>query len=69
MKTVVFNVEGMTCGGCAKSITRVLTELSGVQGAQVSHSEGKAEVVFDERVVTEATLVEAIEDAGFDVIA
>lgn len=69
MKTVVFNVEGMTCGGCAKSVTRVLTELSGVQSAQVNHSERKAEVVFDETVVTEATLIEAIEDAGFEVIA
>lgn len=69
MKTVTFKVEGMTCGGCAKSVTRVLTELVGVQSAQVSHSEAKAEVVFDETVVTESMLVETIEDAGFDVVA
>lgn len=68
MKTQTFSVQGMTCGGCAKSVARVLTELSGVQSAQVSHSEGKAEVVFDETVVTEAALVEAIEEAGFDVV-
>ena len=65
MKTITLNIEGMHCGGCVKSVTRVLTELSGVQSADVQ-LEGKANITFDENRVNVAQLIEVIEDAGFD---
>lgn len=65
MKTITLNVEGMHCGGCVKSIERVLTELDGVQSADVQ-LEGKATITFDENRVNVAQLIEVIEDAGFD---
>ena len=65
MKTITLNIEGMHCGGCVKSVTRVLTELDGVQSADVQ-LEGKANVTFDENRVNVAKLIEVIEDAGFD---
>jgi len=55
----------MHCGGCVKSVTRVLTELDGVQSADVQ-LEGKANITFDENRVNVAQLIEVIEDAGFD---
>ena len=64
MKTITLNIEGMHCGGCVKSVTRVLTELDGVQSADVQ-LEGKANVTFDENRVNVAQLIEVIEDAGF----
>ena len=36
MTTVTLNVEGMTCGGCVASVTRVLNALPGVSDATVS---------------------------------
>ena len=65
MKTITLNIEGMHCGGCVKSVTRVLTELDGVQSADVQ-LEGKANITFDENRVNVARLIEVIEDAGFD---
>ena len=65
MKTIILNIEGMHCGGCVKSVTRVLTELDGVQSADVQ-LEGKANITFDENRVNVAQLIEVIEDAGFD---
>ena len=65
MKTITLNIEGMHCGGCVKSVTRVLTELDGVQSAVVP-LEGKANITFDENRVNVAQLIEVIEDAGFD---
>ncbi|BCL66417.1 hypothetical protein Hhaem_01300 [Haemophilus haemolyticus] len=65
MKTITLNIEGMHCGGCVKSVTRVLTELDGVQSADVQ-LEGKANITFDENKVIVAQLIEVIEDAGFD---
>ena len=65
MKTITLNIEGMHCGGCVKSVTRVLTELDGVQSADVQ-LEGKANITFDENRVNVVQLIEVIEDAGFD---
>ena len=65
MKTITLNIEGMHCGGCVKSVTRVLTELDGVQSADVQ-LEGKANITFDENRVNVAQWIEVIEDAGFD---
>ena len=65
MKNITLNIEGMHCGGCVKSVTRVLTELDGVQSADVQ-LEGKANITFDENRVSVAQLIEVIEDAGFD---
>ena len=65
MKTITLNIEGMHCGGCVKSVTRVLTELDGVKSADVQ-LEGKANITFDENRVNLVQLIEVIEDAGFD---
>ena len=65
MKTITLNIEGMHCCGCVKSVTQVLTELDGVQSADVQ-LEGKANITFDENRVNVAQLIEVIEDAGFD---
>ena len=65
MKSITLHVTGMACGGCVKSVTRVLEELNGVERAVVTLDDGKAEIAFDESAVSIAQLIETIEDAGF----
>ncbi|OOF41599.1 hypothetical protein BKK51_05000 [Rodentibacter trehalosifermentans] len=65
MKNVRLTVTGMHCGGCVKSVTRVLEELEGVEQVNVV-LEGYADIQFDENKITIAQLIDAIEDAGFD---
>lgn len=65
MKNVRLTITGMHCGGCVKSVTRVLEELEGVEQVNVS-LEGYAYIQFDEQKVSVAQLIETIEDAGFD---
>lgn len=65
MKNVRLTVTGMHCGGCVKSVTRVLEELEGVSQVNVA-LEGYADIEFDEAKVSVAQLIETIEDAGFD---
>ena len=65
MKSITLHVTGMTCGGCVKSVTRVLEELNGVEKAVVTLDDGKAVITFDESAVSIAQLIETIEDAGF----
>jgi copper chaperone len=66
METTIINIGGMSCGGCVKSITGVLTALPGVVRADVSLEAAQAVVEFDPARVARAALVEAINEAGFD---
>jgi copper chaperone len=66
MENTVIKIEGMSCQGCVKNITGVLTALSGVVSADVSLEPGEAKVVFDPLSVDRLALISAIEDAGFD---
>lgn len=65
MQTEILKIEGMTCGGCVRSVTNVLRSLPGVADAQVSLEEQQARVTFDPARVDIASLKGAIEDAGY----
>ncbi|OOF50181.1 heavy-metal-associated domain-containing protein [Rodentibacter trehalosifermentans] len=65
MKDVRLTVTGMHCGGCVKSVTRVLEELEGVVQVNVV-LDGYADIQFDDAQISVTRLIEAIEDAGFD---
>ena len=67
MTTVTLNIDGMTCGGCVKSVTRILSELAGVSHAEVNLENKSAVVNFDESKVKINQLVDAVEDGGYDV--
>ena len=66
METTTIKVDGMSCGGCVKSVTGVLAALDGVAKADVSLEQKQAVVEFDAGKVTRDQLKAAIEDAGFD---
>jgi copper chaperone len=66
METTILKVKGMSCGGCVKSVTGVLSALPGVSRAEVSLEKGEAVVGYDPAAVTRAQLASAIEDAGFE---
>ena len=66
MKHLAVGVAGMSCQGCVKNITGVLTALPGVASAEVSLEAGEAKVAFDPQTIARSALVAAIEDAGFD---
>lgn len=67
MTHTTLEIDGMTCGGCVASVTRVLTGLPGVTSAQVSLEQSQAVVVHDPTTAPVAALRSAVEDAGFTV--
>lgn len=67
METTTIKVDGMTCGGCVRSVTGVLTALAGVAKAEVSQEQKQAVVEFDAAKVSRKQLEAAIADAGFEV--
>ena len=66
MQTLTLKIDGMTCGGCVKSVTKVLENLEGVEKAEVSLENANAIISFDESKIQPAALIEAVEEAGFD---
>ena len=69
MERIELKVEGMTCGGCVNSIQNALNARDGVANATADLDAKQVTIEFDPSVIQQAGLVEAIEDAGFDVAA
>ena len=66
MESTLLKVGGMSCQGCVKSVTRVLTELPGVDKAEVSLERGEASVDYDAGKVSRDAMKRVIADAGFE---
>jgi len=64
----VWTVEGMTCGGCASSVERVLAGAPGLIEASADHAGDQVTLTL-EGAVDRDDLAKRIERAGFDVVA
>ena len=67
MEHVKLKVEGMTCGGCVKSIQTALKTHAGIAEATADLDSATVSVDFDPAKIQEASIRDAIEDAGFSV--
>ena len=65
MKTMTFDVQGMTCGGCTGSVQRVLSKLDGVSHVDVTLRPGTATVQADPARVSAAKIEAAIVGLGY----
>lgn len=64
-KTLQAQIEGMDCGGCAKTIEAALEQLSGVTEAKVSFATEKLTVTYDSQQVNEAAIGDRITTLGY----
>jgi copper chaperone len=69
METSTLKVEGMSCGGCVASVTRVLKAVPGVTEVVVTLEPPQAKVTYDPARANLARLASAVEDAGYGVAA
>ena len=60
-----FTVEGMSCGGCERSLSQAVSRLPGVSSVEASHADRSATVIYDEQRVTPEAIAAAIRDAGY----
>jgi len=65
MKKVEYKVTGMTCGGCAASVKRVLENHDAVETVTVEHDKNRAYVTYNEQVADDKQLISQIERLGF----
>jgi copper chaperone CopZ len=71
MTTVTaLSVTGMTCGHCVSAVTRELKGVAGVQDVSVELHAGQTSSVrvISNLPVSEGSLREAVDEAGYDVV-
>lgn len=66
-KTIEFKIEGMDCGHCVSTIETAVGGLPGVEDVKVSLATNSAVVKLFPEQISDDTVFEAVEDAGFDV--
>jgi periplasmic mercuric ion binding protein len=64
-KTVVLDVQNMTCGLCPLAVKQALQKIPGVAEARVDFEKKTASVRFDADRADAAALVKATTQAGF----
>ena len=69
MQTTTLNISGMSCGGCVRSVSKVLNALDGVVRAEVSLDMQSAVVDYDAAKLNLEQLRRAIVEAGYEVAA
>ena len=61
-----FDVQGMTCGGCAAGLRLAVKQLDGVEDVKVAHDDNQATVTYDTAKVSADQIAETIEEQGYD---
>ncbi|GIV59174.1 MAG: mercuric reductase [Rhodothermaceae bacterium] len=64
-QTIVLEIKGMTCSGCARHVTKALQGVSGVEGVMLPGWEAGRAQVRVAAGVTPERLVEAVAQAGY----
>jgi len=65
MRSVVLQIRGMHCDGCANSLKALLEREPGVKSAAVAFESDEARVLFDPLKVDEKRLLEVVEQLGY----
>ncbi len=67
MTTLTLNVPDISCGHCKSSIEGAVGGLTGVDKVEVHIEPKTVDLEFDDAQVTLDSIVEAIEEQGYDV--
>ncbi len=65
----MLTVTGMTCAACVRRIEKAVRAVPGVDEANVNLVTQRASIHFDPLVTTQRALIEAVEHAGYGVVA
>jgi copper chaperone len=65
MSTATYTVTGMTCGHCERAVNEEVNRIPGVLDVDVDLATGQVQVT-SEKPLDEATVKEAVEEAGYE---
>ncbi|MFI1191780.1 heavy-metal-associated domain-containing protein [Micromonospora sp. NPDC020750] len=67
MITTAYQVQGMTCGHCATSVSTEIGAIEGVSDVQVELAAGRVTVTSEGPLDTD-TVRAAVDEAGYDLV-
>ncbi|WP_433346834.1 heavy-metal-associated domain-containing protein [Micromonospora sp. CA-111912] len=67
MITTTYQVQGMTCGHCATSVSTEIGAIEGVSDVQVELAAGRVTVTSEALLDTD-TVRAAVDEAGYDLV-
>lgn len=65
MKKATYKIQGIHCASCVGTIERVLKKTAGVRSASVNFASESALIEFDENIVSESDIAQAVETVGY----
>jgi P-type Cu+ transporter len=68
METLILELRGMSCAGCAMTIERAIAAVPGVEQCQVNFATAQATVVYDAHQTDVTALQRAIAAAGYQAV-
>lgn len=68
MAKQVFNVRGMHCSACVMTLEGLEDELTGIRSLKVSLHKQRAEIDYDESVISEDAIRRAFEREGYGLV-
>ncbi len=60
-----FNIDGMTCAACTAAVEKAVGKQAGVSSANVNLTTEKMRVFFDENLISEDQIIEAVKKSGY----
>ncbi|AMK14323.1 copper translocating P-type ATPase [methanogenic archaeon mixed culture ISO4-G1] len=69
MRTRVFRIGGMSCAACSGRIEKAIGAIAGVSSVSANYGNNTATVTYDDSVVTEDMVRDAVESAGYQLIS
>ena len=65
MKETSFSIDGMSCSGCANSISAALNARDGIVKTKVDFDTRKAVVQYDEKKTSEEQIFTVLKEMGY----
>lgn len=65
MEKIDLKIDGMHCGSCAVGIQMLVSQMDGVQSAEVSYGDKKGTFEFDPAKASKDAIVKAIGELGY----
>ena len=68
MKKEAYLVEGMTCSGCERTVSKVVSNIEGVASAKADLGSSTVSVEYDPSKVTIDKIKEAVNKVGYKLV-
>lgn len=65
MVNKTFTIEGMHCASCAQTVEKAVKKMPGVQQSNVNLATEKLTVDYDQSILTDKDILDAVTDAGY----